>query len=132
MLWKEFHVKKTHMSRTEVVTFNNKKILLKKLHSFINGYVCHLNKNIWKLRTVILKSLIIELIYIFEKNISIYGLGNSPFAENSSELLFQRVCIKNIVRNIFSIKTCTTIKQCLIVIYRVTLLFHNEEKILSL
>ena len=38
-------------------------------------YICRLNENIEKLRTVILKSLIIELIYMFEKNISAYGLG---------------------------------------------------------
>ena len=38
-------------------------------------YICRLNENIRKLRTAILKSLIIELNYGFEKNIPIYGLG---------------------------------------------------------
>ena len=42
-------------------------------------YLCRLNENIWKLWTVILISLIIDLIYMLEKNISSYRLGQ-PYA----------------------------------------------------
>ena len=38
-------------------------------------YTCCSNENIQKLRTLILKSLTIELIYMFERNISAYGLS---------------------------------------------------------
>ena len=30
-------------------------LTIKKVNSFISMYICHLNENVWKLRTVILK-----------------------------------------------------------------------------
>ena len=57
----------SHLQRTEIVMFNYEKNFLQNFYSFINVHICRLNENVRKLRTLILKYLFIELIYIFEK-----------------------------------------------------------------